>query len=584
MSEASDFVQPEKRVAGWKITGKWGEWLAATGLSLVLVALTTVPYILGYALSGTDKEFSGVIMNPEDSNSYLAKMQEGYAGEWLYTIPYTSEAQRPEFLGGFYMLLGHLARLSGLSVLAMWHLSRLVTGVLLCLVVFSFISRFIRDPVARWFAFLLALTGSGLGWVLFMFGQKDWLGFFPVDFKMPEAHLFFTLLTFPHFIMGTTLILVSVGLTFRMLETGQLRHALGAGISNFGLSIVYPFLIYLVATILLLNWLMLVWEERDRYMQWFRQRGVSAEPAQLRRIVGDRGIRAAFLGAISMLIPAPLLLYYLWVLRTNPIFQAWDAQSITPSPNPLHYVLAYLPMFVLAAPALRDRRLRGLWLWVLAVGLLVYAPLNPQRRFIEGVQVPLAILAAGGLMAYYLPRLCATQMFQVVSSRPGYSAAGLQRLVLILLLFVFAISNFYILASTSLTAAADQPYPLFRSPAEFQAVRWMGANLPSGAVVLATYEIGSLIPTRTNLKVVIGHWAETPNFIDKYSEIEKFFTPVTSDRFRRDLIASERVDYILYSPTEKNLGDWDIEDQPYLRRIYTNTQITIYAVTRQGGQ
>ena len=41
------------------------------------------------------------------------------------------------------------------------------------------------------------ILGSGLGWVLFLFGQTYWLGAFPVDFKMPEAHLFFSAMTLP---------------------------------------------------------------------------------------------------------------------------------------------------------------------------------------------------------------------------------------------------------------------------------------------------------------------------------------------------------------------------------------------------
>jgi hypothetical protein len=512
--------------------------------------------VLGYVSARPGTLFMGILMNPEDSNSYLAKMQQGYEGEWLYSIPYTTEVHAPAFVGGFYVLLGHAARLFNVTIIQMWHLARIASALLMFITAYGFIKYFLPDQRKRWIAYALALTGSGLGWVLFALGQTYWLGDFPVDFKMPEAHLFFTALTFPHFAAGVTLILAGVWLSLRAVETENMLFAIGAGIVNLALAIVYPFLVYLIAAVIALNWLALCLESK-----------------RLR-------VRAGILAAVSLLIPAPLLAYYFVVLRTNPVFQAWDAQAATPSPNPLHYVIAYGAMLALAAPVVRGREWRPLWLWVLAVALLVYVPLNPQRRFVEGVQVPLSILAAAGLTSYYLPRLRTGALFKRLASRPRYSERGLERLVVVGALFLFTASNLYILLSAGVTAALEQPYPFFRSEAEVEAIDWAGAHLPTHAVVLASYESGSLIPTRTGLRTVIGHWAETMDFERKYRQVSAFFAPMTADEWRSSFLVSQQVEYVFYGTQERALGDVNRVIQPNLDPVFSDSDVIIYRVRR----
>lgn len=540
--------------ASLKVIPSTRELIMAAAIAVALLLCVNLPYALAYFLPQPNREFTGVLMNPEDSNSYLAKMQQGYEGEWLYHIPFTAEEHAPAFLGGFYVLLGQLARLTALSVIQMWHLARLTCALVMCLVVYGFIKSFLADSRTRRLAYLIALFGSGLGWVVFLFGQVYWLGDMPVDFRMPEAHLFFTALTYPHFIAGTTFLMASVWLARLAFDTGRFRFAVVAGVVNLALGVVYPFLIYLIGLILLLYWL-------------FRS-------FELRR--PDRN------GAISILIalavPAPLFFYYLSVLQSNPVMRAWDAQAITASPNPLHYLLAYGVLLILAVPTMRRRDLTLLWLWVFSVALLLYAPLNPQRRFVEGVQVPLAILAATGVTNYYLPRLRHTKVFQRLAARPNYSVPGLERMLLVLLIALLTLSNLYVLSSTSVTAVLEQPDPLFRSPDEIAAVDWAGTHLPPNAVVLSAYETGSLIPTRTNLRSVIGHWAETKDFMQKYEKVGEFFGSTRSDAWRNSMLRELGVDFVIYGERERALGQYDPASSMNLSSVYEGANTIIFRV------
>ncbi|MGD8858350.1 MAG: hypothetical protein PVG33_18600, partial [Chloroflexota bacterium] len=133
------------------------EWLLALGLSLALVLLLSLPYLLGHVLARPGTYFTGQIMNPEDSQSYFAKMLQGYQGRWLYTIPFTPEAHQPAFIGGFYLALGQLARVLGLSLVQIWHVARMAAGLFLFLATFGFVASFLERSRWRWTAFLLAV-------------------------------------------------------------------------------------------------------------------------------------------------------------------------------------------------------------------------------------------------------------------------------------------------------------------------------------------------------------------------------------------------------------------------------------------
>ncbi|HSM56612.1 MAG TPA: hypothetical protein VK879_10700 [Candidatus Sulfomarinibacteraceae bacterium] len=544
------------------------EWLTALSATLALILLMAIPYVLGYTLAGEDVVFTGIIMNAEDTQSYFAKMLQGYDGAWRYYIPFTPEAHEPVFLGGFYLALGHAARWLGLSLEAVWHGARVAADLLLGLSAYWFIAAFLRSVRRRVTAHLLALFGSGAGWVLLLLGQSNWLGHFPVDFHMPEAHLFFTAFTSPHVALGTALLLVGMRLLWQLLwgvGASDWGAALLLGLCLLLLVVVYPFLIYLATLSALLAGLLRVWQ------LWRAGRLASGPLLTLGSRVG-----------VAFLMPAPLVIYYALVLRQNAVFRAWDMQAITPSPPWPHYVVAFGPLLFWAFLGLRDRERPAsagfLWVWLTAAALLVYAPLNPQRRFVQGAQAPLAILATVGFLGVAWPWLRGTRAVQALLRRPRYSAAGLRRFAIVLFLAGMSLSNLYVLASVSVTAAVEQPYPLFRAADEVQAAAWMRANGQREAVVLAAYQTGNYVAARAGNRVVLGHWAETVAFAEKTQAVQRFFRIDTSDEWRRALLQEYGVDYVWHGPPERWLGDFDPAAADYLRPVHRVGDVVVYRV------
>lgn len=243
-------------------------------------------------------------------------------------------------------------------------------------------------------------------------------------------------------------------------------------------------------------------------------------------------------------------------------------------------------MLVLAIlPYLRRRDGNGvngssalLWSWVLAAAILVYAPLNAQRRFVQGVHVPLAILATVGLLQVFLPSIERSRPFRWLVARPRYTSDGLERLLIVAFLAFMALSNIYILADLSLMTAVRQPYPFFRKQTELEAVSWVRANTDRAAVILAAYETGNYLAGQAGNRVVLGHWAETNNWHEKSALARRFYNSQTDDAWRYDFLRQQRVSYVWFGPLERRLGDFSPGSSQYLEIVHESGEFTLYAV------
>jgi hypothetical protein len=541
------------------------DWLIAGIFTLLTITLLQLPYIAGYATTPPDKVYTGLIMNPEDSQTYFAKMRQGFEGEWLYTISFTPEPHEPALVGVFYVGLGHVARIFGGTITNIWHVSRVIAGIFLFLTTFWYITQYTQNRRTVWVAFLLAIFGSGLGWLLFVVGQPYWLNAFPVDFKMPEAHLFFMAMTFPHVAAGTALTLI----VFRQLQQiidnlvslsprPLVLLSFTAGILNLTIALIYPFLIYLIVAVTGIYFLLTVLKT-----------GIQSLVSNLKLLIPL---------AIPFLIPAPLILYYAITLNQNPIFAAWNTQAGLPSPPIPHYLIAFGLFLLFAGIGWRQNKQHTfLWVWVFMAAILVYVPVEAQRRFVQGVQVPLSILAAIGLVNVGMPAFfnskASTNPLQRILKSPRYTQPKLENFLLTLFLLFMSLSNIYLLASVTITAAVQQPPQFFRSQAENAGISWLTQHTQHTDVVLGTYQAGNYIAAHAGNQVIVGHWAETLNFEQKEKDANQFFDPNTSDQWRREFVEGMDVAYVW---TENG----ELDGVAWLMPAFNQHNITIYTVSK----
>jgi hypothetical protein len=260
---------------------------------------------------------------------------------------------------------------------------------------------------------------------------------------------------------------------------------------------------------------------------------------------------------------ALLLLYQFYAIRSNPILSGWDAQNLTPAPSVLNLFLGLLPAFLFALMGLRtawvERNLPGrrqLILWLPLAVILIYFPFNLQRRFMLGLFVPIGALAALGCAALPVKR-------------------SLSR-VLMTALTVLSLFTNLIIVWGGLSAARQHDPALFINANEADALDWLSQNASTGDIVLASPEIGLLIPARSNLRVLYGHPFETLNASIEEQNIKNFYAGQMNLEQAQSYISEHHVAWVYWGPHEQALGTSALLNS--LPVAYLNPVVTIYQI------
>ncbi|MBN2303159.1 MAG: hypothetical protein JXQ72_01700 [Anaerolineae bacterium] len=496
------------------------EWWRVSLFAGALMLVLTLPYVIGWLSASGGWEFGGFLFGADDGYSYLAKMRLGARGDWLFTIRYTSEPHDGALLFLPYILLGQITGLfvDGQSpdlptaLAVAFHIAQVIFGFTLILVSYRFVAVFLKRPASRMLVLVLIALGGGFGWLLGIIGT----GSLPVDFYVPEGYSFLILFGLPHLSLARTAMLAGFLLLFRVLlipdsPRAWWWYAISTGLCWVVMGLCVPFYVAVVYAILgcwgLAAWL------RERRFPW-----------------------ALFWRAlVAALVALPVLLYTGVVFLASDVLRDWSGQNRLPSPNPLHYVAGYMVLAIPAVVALRwvwrkSGSLPHLLLatWIVAAPVLVYLPINVQRRLAEGVIVPLSILAVAGL------RLAFPHLRQW-----GRAQRIMLALVLPTALLLWLGGTF---------SALSPARPLFRPVDELRALDRLNAVAPQDSVVLSSKDTGNYLPARTNLIAYVGHGPETIDADDKEDRVEAFFAGELDPAARRALLAG--VDYVFYGPLE----------------------------------
>jgi len=509
-------------------SSEW-RWVALAAIGVVL--LSSLPYLVVGLTTPADLRFGSALVNPIDGQSYFAKMRQGYDGAWLFRLPFTATDDPDAFLFTYHIGLGHLARVIGLSLTAMYQLARVLGGWALLVTLYAWIARVFDSAADRRRAWLFVALTSGLGW----------MGIASSDVAIPESNTFFSILTNAHFAASTALMLI---LFMAALDGSWLRAAPAA----IGLAILQPFAP--IAAFAALGMFLL--------LRWVRQ------PSHL------TPLPQTIVTVVAGLSITPLMLYFFFAAQRDPILQGWAVQNFTPSPSPIEYLAGYGLMWLLTIPGARRALKRDrdvdllLVAWVIASVLLLYAPFPLQRRFSLGLHIPIVLLAMMGLKSASVP--------SAAPLRGGSSrdASHNWRKWLRGVVFIVSLPTTLLLLIATSSAAIRPPDPrLFFSAHESAAFDWLRGNLPHDSVVLAAPETGLFLPAWADTRVVYGHPFETVDAENVRARVERFFAG--SDD-RSTLIQEYGVDYIFFGPREKRFGVPEVDWQT----VFSVGDVTIY--------
>src|SRR2546423_13712029 len=392
----------------------WSEWRLPLLMGLALAIVTAIPYVYGYAVQSPGHVFLGFFYLGDDANTYLAKMRQGWEGAWGWQNRYTTESSPTASLFMFWILLGHLAAILNLSLIATFHLARVAAAFALMAGSWLFVSHFIQDRSARRFAFFFIAVGLGMGYVIQALGHPVIFGnpTDTLDWRMPELTAFYSVLALPHFAWSGVFAALGVALTLKAIQRGSLSLGVLAGLAWLGQASIHPQMPILM--------------------------GCATALALLLRPARPRGWLAA---ALAFAVPAPYILYSYLAFVGNPEVQRWTFHSKNAlPPESISLFFAIAPQLLLALTglrgALRRRTREDLFLvgWLVLLAVILYLP-NPagdlRRRFLDGLYLPLVVLGARRLYEGILPRLRSLRARRLIPfSYVAFAAVGSAFLVL----------------------------------------------------------------------------------------------------------------------------------------------------------
>ncbi len=522
------------------------EWRWLVIASCVLVAIALLPLFLSAAAVGGDWAFMGIAHNYQDGATYLAKMQLGFEGKWLLEFMHTPEIHDGALTVTFYPFLGHLARVTGLDLIVVYHLARVIGSFAMYISLYVLGATLWTQASTRRLFFLIAALGAGFGWLA---APLSGVFTFP-DLAIPEIFPFYSSLVAPHFPLAIALLALLAAQFILVIRPGDAAAprwpALATAALSLGLVVLYPQALVPLAGAVVI------------YLVNLRLRTGSL-------------LSGALLHTVALIAPAvPMALYLGLVIRLNPAFAEWNRQNITLSP-PIWVMLVGLGLpLLLGIPAMyraarrldRDGDRLMLW-WLLAIFVAMFLPTNIQRRFGVGLMIPVAFFAARALRDFWLPK---------VGQRAG-------RLLVAAALFVMVLSP--VLAALVpvlplLTGASEQRTGIVLPAGYMAAMDWLNTNAPPGTVVLAGPDAGGWIPGMSGLRVVYGHAFETLDAETKLAEITAWYAlPADSDC--RALLDTYRVRYVVFGPLEAKLGPGACLEG--FTPVATSQDVTVYAIS-----
>lgn len=508
-----------------------------------------------------------------DYNFYLSRIREGQEGRWLVTEKYYNQPHQASLFQIMYLYMGKIGSWVGMSVPVVYHTARIVWGWLLLVLVGLFVTTVIPG---QWglIGYGIALTAGswpiiGSGWRL-----GTYMGWWSVIDSLQR------ITTLPHVVAGQFFLVLFLWRFNDYTSPHPSPFRRGRiflwGIIGLISGIIFPpTLIVVYAVFLVQSGLELILTDAGRTTKTAR--------TWLKTTILSRGV--------FLLLSAPALLYAQWMFWAMP----WQSLALFDIQHRINlpydqYAGALGPVLplgiagLLVAVARKEKKQLLFVSWILAIGMLFLifeqVPTQSPLRFTEAMlQVPLSILTTYLLAGIW--RWSTNHSVRMV-----LRGAVLVSLVGLLGMGIAVMWSMELWKMDEAVAKGKGtwPVPLGNQLAyplkDFMAgVYYLRDHAPKDAVVLSYITAGNYIPAYAGQYVYIGH-ANTPDEDKKEPIAASFFSGKMTQEEAQSFVRREHISFVFFGPQERALaaGKSVAEEYPFLERVFTNSQVTLYRV------
>jgi hypothetical protein len=306
----------------------------------------------------------------------------------------------------------------------------------------------------------------------------------------------------------------------------------------------------------------------------------------------------------------PGIAYILLLYRLDPVFAAQN--RTLSSPAPMSVIQGYGLILLLAASELvrlspisrsaseAEERLRPLkdesarmllTAWMLGTLVAMYLPFPFQEKLMEGVHIPMAVLASACVYA-------------LLDHRAGSMPRTVQQLSTLCIVLFLSISSMTFVVADVRCAQRNRlgAYRAYLLPGEVAALRYAGSHMASDRSLQPipwirmspdnnSYQIDSTLlqyaPALSGKSEYAGHWSETDDNERKVSDVLRSVTGPAGSARKEEILRSARIEYLIFSQkTQWAESAAQIfpaftgraKLPPYLELVYSNRDADVYRV------
>jgi len=543
------------------------EYTFPLALGVVMAVAGSLPYLYGCLSEAPDEVFMGFVgRGTPGANGYFMLARQAVEGEVFMVNRMTPEPTPQSYFSLQWLLFGRLVRWTGLSMIAMFHIWRVLSVVLFPCAAYFLVALCLDTVFQRRLALALMVFGSGLGWVFWLARKAAGIGL-PYPLDLQGVSIFGYLVNNPHFIRAGIFTALTWAFLLRGEATGKLRYFVYSGLAATGHGIIRP---YLVPEVFLVYALF---------------------PAMLSLAEGRWQWRRFVPYAVAGIVFLPAALYLVLTAYANVLGMAgWKRHSLFLSEQALWLGIPFLLVagyFVFhglskARGARPATLLLGLWVGV--VLLLVHA----YPYFIAGQELSFwALTMAPPILLMLGPGPAILEWARIRAPRAAarLTAANTRAWAAAALVMACAPSSLYVYARDFKDLHGPvPPWRYYLDKDVHAALEWLDANTRPNEVVLASHDTSQFIPRLSRNRVVSGHDMLTADYGEKNGLVSRFYQARGDDEFKRGLVRRFQVRYVVFGPYEWAHNGAAPADHPWLKQVFRSGGVTVYHVAGNGAE
>lgn len=507
------------------------EWRWVTIVTALTIFVTLLPYLVVSA-QPSDQTFMGVVYKYEDGAAYLSKMNQGANGNWLTFFQHTPEPHASALIHPLYVLLGHVARLSFFPSLLIFHGARILATLVMFSAIYQLGANIWVKLRARRIFFVLAVFGSGFGWVTVLLSSGNLVS---PDVNMPHMYPLYASMVNIHYPLSIAFQAMIASIFIPVFRPGFTAEP---SVENGG-------------TVIFLGGLALAFLFQEALLPII----IAVIGSMLARWVLDRKIKAFELRwAMWLIVPIfPIAAYYATIIQSNPAVELWLSQRPSDLPSViLTFAGLGLPL-ILSIPGLARalRRFeedgdRFMLLWLFAMLVSYFVASSGRVQYLAGIMIPIAYFATRAVEDYW---------FKEVFSRRIH-----QQRIYIALFPIVILTNLFVLFLPVSGIMIGERAGSYLPDDYVETFHYLNTISRTNEVIMAAPAVGTWLPAYTGLRSYYGHSAETLHAQQRRSEVLAFYRAQSQAEcdFIQDvsLFSTNRfiVHYVLYGPEEAPFG------------------------------